>query len=401
MPDIHYRESDVTWPAGFRAAGAACGIKQRGVPDLALLISDRSCSAAGVFTKNRCAAAPVVYSRNLLKRRTPVRAVIANSGNANAGSGRFGEEVVRRTVSRLAAVLDIPPREVLVCSTGSIGKKLPVHRLERALPGLCRNLSAHGGKAFSRSIMTTDAFPKRRAAEFRAGGRPVRIGASAKGAGMIEPSMATMLCFITTDAALPRNLLKKLLVDAVSRSFNRISVDGDQSTNDTVLALSNGASGVSIRSERDPAYKPFRDSLFTICRDLAEKMVSDGEGATKRVSVNVRGARSDSEAKKICRAVTNSLLFKCALFGDRPYWGRVLSGAGASGATIDPGRLCIELQGVKCFDRGEPDFDAARKLGRAMRKKEIHVLLDCGAGKSAYSMLGTDLSFDYVELNRS
>jgi len=278
---------------------------------------------------------------------------------------------------------------------------MPIERIERSIPLLASRVSRRGGKHFSEAIMTTDSFKKHRSAEFTINGKTVRIGASAKGAGMIEPSMATMLCFITTDADVSKSLLAKILKHAIELSFTRISVDGDQSTNDTVLLCSNGLSQVKIRKETDPGFRQLQQSVTEICCFLAEQMVRDGEGATKLMKVRVSEAKSENDARKLCRDLTNSLLLKCALFGEKPIWGRILSTIGAAQIACDPSRLRIDLQGIPCFQKGEPDFDVAKKLRYLMKKKEIEIRISLGAGQHVYSMLGSDLGFEYVEINRS
>ncbi len=387
---LHGVGGGVTAPQGFVAAGAACGIKPSGKPDLALVASAVPAAVAGVFTTNRVKAAPVL----LCQRRVAAghaRVVIANSGNANACTGTQGIEAAERMAAAAAARLGLDADEVLVLSTGVIGVPLPVERIEAALPALAP--SAEGGDAAAQAIMTTDTRPKTAAVELSVAGRPVRIGGMAKGSGMIHPNMATMLAVITTDAALPPEALQRHLSAATARSFNLIDVDGDTSTNDTVLLLANGASGVAVPDE------VFGAALTEVCTALARQVAADGEGATKLLEATVTGAATEQDAAQAARAVVRSSLVKAAMYGNDPNWGRIVCAAGYSGATFDPAQARLTLQGIQLFAAGTPlPFDATA-ASAALHSSEVRIDLDLGAGAANATAWGCDLSPEYVHIN--
>jgi glutamate N-acetyltransferase / amino-acid N-acetyltransferase len=325
----------VTSPRGFVAGSAFCGIKaaNKSKPDIALIYSREKSVAAATFTTNRVRAAPVRVSAAHFKS-AEVRAIIANSGNANACTGVTGIEHAKRMAKAAAAALGLRERQVLVCSTGRIGVPLPIKKMEQTIAGLPKVLQTGGSLKAARAIMTSDTFPKEVAVEFEIGGKPVRIGGIAKGAGMIDPNMATMLCFITTDAAIGRKDLQRALLNAVQQSFNRITIDGDMSTNDTVLVLANGLAGHTRLKPSQPAFKIFQNALNYVTCHLARMIVEDGEGVTKFVEVNVKGAASLKDARVAAEAVANSTLVKCAWFGGDPNWGRIIDAIGYSGARV-------------------------------------------------------------------
>jgi glutamate N-acetyltransferase / amino-acid N-acetyltransferase len=396
-------EGSLGTPKGFRAAAVASGIKKAaGALDLALLFSDASqTAAAGVFTSNRAAAAPVLLSRqNLKKSRGRVRAIIANSGNANACTGRAGTRVAEETARAAAKRLGLSPHEVLVASTGVIGTPLNVDLILKQLPFLQENLSVENASAVARAIMTTDTYPKSAVFETEIRGRSVYLAGVAKGAGMIHPHMATMLSFITTDAAVdPRNL-QKMLQTAVGDSFNRITVDGDTSTNDTVAVLASGLSGVSIRPGT-PAGGRFQAGLTQLCQTLAKMIVKDGEGATKVAKIEVSGARNAADAERVARAIANSPLVKTAIAGSDPNWGRILCAAGYSGARIDPARVDIRVNDLYLCRHGiEAGFEeaAARK---ELDRKEHTLRVDLHQGKGRAWVWTCDLTHDYIRINAS
>jgi glutamate N-acetyltransferase/amino-acid N-acetyltransferase len=389
----------VAAPGGFAAAGTACGIKSGGKNDLALLLSDRPAEWSALLTKNRAPAAPVLLTRALLRRRRPLQAVLVNSGNANSATGDPGMKTARSVVAAAAALLDLPESAVIMASTGIIGVQLPGEKIRRSLPRLAKGLS-NGGSGAAEAIMTTDSVLKETALELRlGGGERVRIGGMAKGSGMINPDMATMLAFVTTDAGVSRSLMARLLRRSGDETFNRITVDGDCSTNDTVLAMANGASRVSVTagSSRE---KLFAEGLTEVCRRLAVMIVRDGEGATKFVEVRVTGARSKADALKAARAVANSALVKTAWFGQDLNWGRILAALGYSGARIDVGRISIDLNGQAVVREGaaapREEYSRARKQ---MRRKDLLFLIDLGIGRGEESVLTCDLSLDYVREN--
>jgi glutamate N-acetyltransferase/amino-acid N-acetyltransferase len=392
----------VTAPRGFRAAGVACGIKASGAPDLALVASTHPCTAAAVFTTNQIKAAPVRYDLVLLaRRRTGFRAVIINSGNANACTGPRGLSDIYAIVDLAGFLLGFPPDTILVMSTGVIGVPLPVDAIRAGLFQAIPALSEEGGEAAARAIMTTDTRPKMAVRRLTLNGTPVTIGGMAKGAGMIHPHMATMLALITTDVAVEPELLDDLLRAAVDASFHRISVDGDQSTNDTVMILANGASGVALDARNAPL---FREALTDLCVELAQAIVRDGEGATKFVEIRVRGARTPQEARHIARHIARSPLVKTAFYGEDPNWGRILAAAGSAGVSLDTEAISLWIQRgeeppLLLFDRGSPALyfeDVAREIFAA---PSFRVILELGLGDGEDWVWTCDLSHEYVTIN--
>lgn len=387
----------VTAPAGFRAAGVACGIKPAAL-DLALVVADGLATAAGVFTKNRAAAAPVMVSREHLARSGGwARAIVANSGCANACTGARGLADARAMAAETAERLGCRPEEVLVASTGVIGVALP---LPNVVAGIDRAVAALGRDRHleaARAIMTTDREPKETAVRVEAPWGSFRVGGMAKGAGMIAPMMATMLAFVTTDAAVAPELLKLALADAVDETFNAITVDGDTSTNDTVFALASGASGVEIDQARWPALAlAFRH----VAETLARAIVRNGEGATKLVTVRVTGARSPADARRAARALATSLLVKTAVHGGDPNWGRLIAAAGRAGAEFVLERAAVRIGGVVLFHDGQPFDENAPRAAEHLRGPEVEVEVDLGTGGSAQARMWTcDLSAEYVRIN--
>jgi glutamate N-acetyltransferase / amino-acid N-acetyltransferase len=403
MPSWNITEGSLSTPKGFRAAAAASGIKKTaGALDLALIFSDApKTAAAGVFTTNRAAAAPVVLSRaNLKKSRGRARAIVANSGNANACTGSAGMRVAEETAQAVAQRLGLSPQEVLVASTGVIGTPLKLDLILKHLPALQENLSAENAPEVARAMMTTDTFPKSVVLQTEIRGRSVYLAGVAKGAGMIHPHMATMLSFITTDAGVgPRNL-QRMLRTAVGNSFNRITVDGDTSTNDTVVVLASGLSGVSIRPGT-PAAKRFEAGLTQLCQALAKMIVKDGEGATKVAIVEVSGARNPADADRVARAIANSPLVKTAIAGSDPNWGRILCAAGYSGARIDPAKIDIRVNDLYLCRRG---IDAGFKEAAARKeldRKEHVIRVDLHQGRARAWVWTCDFTHDYIRINAS
>jgi len=368
-------------PLGFRFSATACGLKKKaGALDLALIAADAPCAAAGVFTANLVKAAPVLLSREHLRRTGGcARAVIVNSGNANCSTGPDGMKASRATAEAVARALGCRREAVLVCSTGVIGVPLRVERILSLLPALVRaqRESAASFSAVIRAIMTTDTRPKWAAASCTIGGRRVRLLGCAKGAGMIAPNMATMLAFVMTDAAVSPALLQRALRDIAARTFNAITVDGDTSTNDTLFVLASGASGARVAPSSRAASRAFFAALESVCWKLALQIVADGEGAKRVVEVEVRGAASDRAAMQVARTIANSPLVKTALAGADPNWGRILAAAGRSGVRFDPDRVEIWLAGVKMYSRGRAiDFDeraAHRRLLSDFVPIEVHL----------------------------
>lgn len=390
----------VTAPRGFKATGIACGIKKNQQPDLALIFSEVPAEAAGIFTTNQVQAAPVILSKEFLKKGK-AQAIIANSGNANACVGTAGLEAARRMAAAAGKALDIPMDSVLVASTGVIGVTLPVEKIEKALAEKADLFSDTGSPAAARAIMTTDTFPKEAAVELELGGATVRIGGIAKGSGMIHPNMATMLGFITTDARIEQALLQKAIAAAGERSFNRITVDGDTSTNDCLFVLANGLAGNKPITPESEDYRTFLQALTGVCLELAKMIARDGEGATKLVEIKVTGAGTEAEAVKVGKAVATSNLVKTALFGEDANWGRILAAVGYSGVRIDPEQIHICLGDLPVYQKGTGlVFDEARAK-EILSGKEILIKIDLGAGTETASVWTCDLSYDYVKINGS
>jgi glutamate N-acetyltransferase/amino-acid N-acetyltransferase len=386
----------VTTPRGFRAAGVSAGIKPRGL-DLALLVSDRPAAAAAVFTTNRAQAAPVLVSREHLARSgATARAVIVNSGCANACTGDAGLAVARGMAAAAAETVGCAAEEVLVASTGVIGVSLSLEKIRQALPAAMQALAADQGAAAARAIMTTDPFPKEAAARVTIGGREVTIGGMAKGSGMIEPMMATMLAFVTTDAAVPAPLLGRALREVVNDTFNAITVDGECSTNDCVMLLANGASGAAIDAS---SYDAFADALKTVCLRLALGIVRGGEGATKLVTVNVTGAKSAAEARQCAKAIANSPLVKTAIHGGDPNWGRLIAVAGRAGVEFDLSRAAVTIGGTVLFEDGRPFDDRAPEAAVYLKNDDINLTVHLGAGGATSTVWTCDLSAEYVRIN--
>ena len=386
---------------GFQAAGIAAGIKKTQVKDFALLYSEEPAAAAGVFTANRVKAAPVLISRERLKSGRG-RAILVNSGCANACTGKKGIADGESLSLRIASSLKIDPREVLLASTGVIGKPLPLEVMEKALPSLVASLSAQGLADAAQAIMTTDTKPKAAISRGRVNGEEVTLAGIAKGAGMISPRMATLLVFVLTDACISAGALRKALKEGVQGSFNRISVDGDMSTNDTLLILANGRAKNREILPGTFGFKKFSSLLDGLLLALAKKTVADGEGVTKVVQIVVEGARTASEAEKAIRAVANSPLVKTAFFGEDANWGRILCAAGYSGVPLDPDRVDIFFDDVQVVRQGQgvgPETEAPSTA--VMKKGEYTVRIHLHRGKKRAFLFTTDFSFDYVKINAS
>jgi len=391
---------------GFTAASAACGIKRtppkNGLrrDDLCLVVSETMATAAGVFTTNLVKAAPVLLSRRHLESGK-ARAILLNSGNANACTGEPGLRAAEQCANAAAVALGAHADEILVCSTGRIGVQLPLSKMIPGIREAAESLKASPAAALAaaKSIMTSDSVPKQSAYEVKVGSKSFRIGGMSKGAGMISPNMATMLCAITTDAAVPASFLRKALREAVGTTFNCITVDGDCSTNDTVLTLANGLSGVKIRTASEQ--KAFHAALQSVCADLARAIVADGEGTSRVIELTLKGAKSVADAHLAARAIANSQLVKSAWAGGDPNWGRILDAAGYSGATFDPDKVEILYDGMPAAKNGMgcQDMKGEMKLRKIAAKKEFAVTVDLHGGKGEARLLTTDLTEEYVRLN--
>ncbi len=390
-------EGGFTSAAGFRAGHARCGMKQSGDdPDVALLVSDGPAAAAGAFTTNRFAAAPVQWCRRQLPR-DDARAILANAGNANACTGGQGARDVVRSAELVGELLGCEPGRVLVASTGIIGHPLPMDRLESGIRTAAGRLrpTLDATRSAERAIMTTDTEPKGCAVRSEVGGTPFVVGGMAKGAGMIHPDMATLLCFVATDAAVAPDALADVVRKVVDSTLNCITVDGDTSTNDTLIVLANGASGA--HPEHNPGGPAaFERALHAVVADLAGRIVADGEGVSRVFEVRVRGAATDAEARRAARAVAESQLVKCAVYGGDPNWGRIVCALGYSGADVKPETTAMSIGPAKVFDAGEPTGEDA---SRHMQQDKVEILIDLGLGEGSAAVLSCDLTEDYVRFN--
>lgn len=395
---------------GFRAAGGSASIKADGAPDLALIVSEVPCTAEAVFTRNAFAAAPVLYDRRLMREAAShIQAVIINAGNANACTGEEGIARAGRMARAVEETLGLRAGRAFVMSTGVIGVPLPVENIEAAVPTLVKRLREDGWEEAARAIMTTDTRPKWASLSLEGDLAPAVMVGIAKGAGMIHPNMATMLSVIATDLAVAPEPLQAALRHAADRSFNRISVDGDTSTNDTVLVLANGRAGNTvIESVSDPRFAAFQDALVDVCQDLAMQIVRDGEGATKFVTIRVVGAASERDALIAARAVANSPLCKTAFYGGDANWGRILAAVGYSGAQVAPDRTSLWFAGGKDGERGPalqvvaqgtPTDYSEEDASRIFAQPEIDVLIDLGLGYGEAEVWTCDLSHEYVTIN--
>jgi glutamate N-acetyltransferase/amino-acid N-acetyltransferase len=392
-------------PGGFRAGGIWCGIKASSRKrDLALIYSERSCVAAAVFTTNRVKAASVLVCREHVSGGK-LRAIIANSGNANACTGEAGMAAARRMAELAADEFAIPPAEVAVASTGVIGVPMALAAVESGMEALANSLRQDeaGHEAALEAIMTTDTRKKGGAVETDIGGKTVRIGGMVKGSGMIHPNMATMLGFITTDAAITRDMLDRALRGVVKRTFNRLTVDGDTSTNDTVIIMANGEAGNALINAPGAGFDVFVQSLESLCVKLARAMARDGEGASKLVTVTVKGAESEDAAEILAKAVASSSLVKAACFGADANWGRVLCAMGYSGAAFDPGDTEVRFAGaagnIPVFAAGTPVPFSEAEAKKILSGEEIEIWIKAGGGSGEAVVWGCDLTYDYVKIN--
>ena len=399
------READ-SFPAlpkikGLRMAAGAAGVKYEGRKDLMLVAFEKSAAVAGVFTKSKTASAPVRWDRSVVGGGS-ARALVVNSGNANAFTGVAGDEAVKRTADIVAMLVKCAPEQVLVSSTGVIGEQLNVSRIASSLPNLYKRLRAGSWRDVAEAIMTTDTFPKGASCVTKLNGREIRISGIAKGSGMIAPNMATMLAYVFTDARLPSPILRRLLRSANDQSFNCITVDGDTSTSDTVLAFATGSVplGFTPKSIRDKRLLPFRNALQSVMLDLAKQIVRDGEGATKLVQVAISGANSVSAARNIGMSVANSPLVKTAIAGSDPNWGRVAMAVGKSGEAILQERLRISIGPFIITEEGRVREDYREELVAAyMQGQEIDIGIDVGVGHSQATVWTCDLTHGYVSIN--
>ena len=397
----------ITDVSGFETAGVACDIREKNDPkrlDLALIFSLRPCTAAGTFTKNAVKAAPVILCQKHLAEGGSFHGIIANSGNANACTGADGLRDSNATAQRAAASLNLKASSFFVCSTGRIGQPMPMERLlkglERAVTEKGRT-SVHGNKAAD-AILTSDTKPKTVTVSFTYDGKKHVVAGMAKGAGMIQPNMATMLAFLATDFSVPRSFLQKILSEAVTGTFNCVTVDGDMSTNDTVLMLANGHSGVSVGDKSPRELRVlFAEAVWKACEALADKIVSDGEKITKVVEVKVTGAASGEDAEKVARSIGNSLLVKSSWYGEDPNWGRLAAAAGYSGAKLVENKLDILYNETPAMTAGKPHAELKPKWKEIVKARRFTITLNLHLGKAGFRLLATDLTDGYVNYNKS
>ena len=386
-------------PKGFLASGVHCGIK-RFKKDLALIYSKTGCKAVGVFTKNKVKAAPLVVSKEVLNKAKPVRAIIVNSGNANSCTGWYGVRDAKRMMGAVCRALKLKFSNVLISSTGIIGKRLPIESIEESVPKLVKLLSRKGLKSAAQAMLTTDRKLKVAVERFNIGRKEVTLTGVAKGAGMIHPNMATMLSFVMTDARVDKDALKFALREACDKSFNSITIDGDMSTNDMVVLTANGLAQNQTIKRGTKEYKIFLKALVKVAFKLAKDIVEDGEGATKFITVLVEGARTETDAVLVARSVANSCLVKTSVHGENPNWGRVASAVGASGVKeIKPKKFEIYLDGICVFKGGKFTMPSKERFYKIYKRKNVEIAVNLNTGKKTAKIWTCDLSKRYVEIN--
>ncbi len=388
----------VCFPKGFTASGVQAGIKASGNLDLALLYSKEPARCFAAFTKNHVQAAPVLYDKEVLSGKNIINAVVINSGNANACTGDQGYADAASMAELVEKELGLGKFSALVGSTGVIGHLLPMEKIKAKIPELVKNLSAENSELFAKAICTTDTTIKTGSVSLKTSAGEIRFGGSCKGSGMIHPNMATMLAYITTDLRLPEDFSTEFRA-IVNESFNAITVDGDMSTNDTCILLANAQSGVFLNDLGITEQADIRNALFDLMKHLALQIVWDGEGATKKVEIEVCGARNKAEAMQIAKSIATSSLVKCAFFGEDPNWGRIVSSAGASGVPLAAAKLSLYFEDVQVVKNGMPIAAAKEQLVQIVKRREYKISLDLSLGDSKASVFTSDLSHDYVKIN--
>lgn len=388
----------VTFAKGFTAAGVKAGIKKSGNLDVAVIYTKTQAVVAGTFTQNKVAAAPVYVSKEVVATGT-AHAIVANAGCANACTGQQGLDDAHKMAQIAADELGVNADDVIVGSTGVIGVNLPMDKLEAGIKDAVANLSTDGSDNAGRAIITTDTHSKSVTCEFELSGKTVRMGAIAKGSGMIRPNMATMLCYITTDIAIDQALLQKAVSGCVEKSFNMISVDGDMSTNDMVIVLANGEANNAKITEENADYQIFFEKLMMLCTELAKQIAADGEGASKFLTINVKGAKSFADAKTVGMAIANSPLVKTAFFGEDPNWGRVICAVGYSDADMVPEKTVVKFGGITIFANGTGATYDEKALAHVMKQKDIVIDIELNMGQEDATVWSCDLSYEYVKIN--
>lgn len=388
----------VTFAKGFTAAGVKAGIKKSGNLDVAVIYSAKEAVVAGTFTQNKVAAAPVYISKEVVATGT-AHAIVANAGCANACTGQQGLDDAYKMAEITANALGVKANDVIVGSTGVIGVTLPMDKLEKGINDAVANLSTDGSADAGKAIITTDTHSKCVTTEFSIGDATVRMGAIAKGSGMIRPNMATMLCYITTDIAIEQTLLQKAVSACVEKSFNMISVDGDMSTNDMVIVLANGEANNEKITSENADYQVFFNQLMELCTCLAKQIAADGEGASKFLTINVKGAKTFADGKTVGMAIANSPLVKTAFFGEDPNWGRVICAVGYSGAEMIPEKTVVKFGGITIFANGTGATYDAKELALVMKQKDIVIDIELNMGQEDATVWSCDLSYEYVKIN--
>ncbi|TDX48045.1 bifunctional glutamate N-acetyltransferase/amino-acid acetyltransferase ArgJ [Orenia marismortui] len=399
MKNFKEIKGGITAPKGFLASGVVSGIKKSGNKDVALIYSENLAQVAGVFTTNQCAASSVILSKENCKGGS-AQAIIVNSGNANACTGDRGYQDSKAMIGQVAESLDLEDNQVVLSSTGIIGEFLEMEKIKVGIDKAVTSLSSQGGRDAAEAIMTTDTYAKELALEIMIGNKVVKLGGIAKGSGMIEPNMATMLGFITTDIAINSQLLKEALKTAVNKSFNKITVDGDQSTNDMVSILANGQAENNQITEKNEQYYKFVEALNYLCTYLAQQIVRDGEGATKFVEIEVKGALSSESAEKAAKKIANSNLVKTAIFGEDPNWGRIIAAVGACGVELDLSKIEIKINDLLLLAKNQEVIKhSSEEKSKLLKEKDIKVEVDLNLGSVSEVVWTCDLSYKYVEIN--
>lgn len=397
-------EGGITAAKGFKAAGGHIGLKAK-KKDLAVIFSETACTYAGAFTQNVVKAAPVHWNKAILESGKTVHGVVVNSGNANAATGLQGEKDAADTALTFAEAVGVNQKDILVCSTGVIGVPMPMDTIKKGIPEVAKLLSDsfEGGESAAEAIMTTDTVKKTIAVEENLGDIKITVGGMGKGAGMIHPNMATLLSFVTTDVNITKEMLQKAVSKAVQTSFNMITVDGDTSTNDTLLVLANGLAGNPIIDSEGEAFDKFYAALYEVCKYLAVSIARDGEGATKLLEVRLSGARSFEEGKTLAKSILTSNLVKTAFFGEDANWGRIFCAMGYSGVAFDPNKVNIAIESTAGIEHmlkaGLPLAFSEEKAKAILEEKEITILVEMGEGDASVTAWGCDLSYDYVKIN--
>ena len=393
-----HKKMGITFPQGFKAAGVKAGIKKSGNLDLALIYTEKEAAVAGTFTKNQVAAAPVYVSKEVVKGGK-AHAICANAGCANACTGEQGLADARAMAKEAADAVGCAASEVIVASTGVIGVQLPMDKVKKGVKAAAAELSENGSVNAGNAIITTDTYSKACATEVEIGGKKVRFGAIAKGSGMIQPDMATMLCFITTDAAIDQPLLQAALSEVVEVTFNMISIDGDMSTNDMAIVLANGAAGNATITKKDKDYEIFRNTLKELCTGLSQRIAADGEGATKFLTIHVTGAKTFESAKQVGMSVAVREYGLPAFFGEDPNWGRVICAVGYSGVPMEPEKTVVKFGGIAVYDKGVGAKFDETALRKVMAEHDVVIDVELGLGNAEATVWSCDFSYEYVKIN--